>query len=272
MRALYTFDSSILETWNPASAWWMGLLYGDGCVSARQKTYAVSIAGTELTVRRWLNVIRSDVPVRQHSMSLRTFEGVISSKKLYEFLRDSYGITSPKSASLHWPSSLPDNLTSHFIRGLWDSDGSLAERGKYACARYRSSSIEFVDDVRDALCRFADARFMRGSIQRKPGSLPSACLAYVGHSSYAVTDFLYKNAPEHLRNEDRYEAYLRHCEIRKAWRPRKYKSLSGILGVNFHRASKLWQAKIYQQGQTICIGYFHCKEKAAEARRAFLEK
>ena len=72
----------------------------------------------------------------------------------------------------------------------------------------------------------------------------------------------------HDRDDNRIE------NLREATRPENgrnrspYKNnSSGVVGVCWNKPSKKWQARIRVNGKLIHLGYFHCKEEAARARK-----
>jgi hypothetical protein len=207
---------SFLDTWTPEKAWWWGILLGDGNVYSSRGDNRVSVCGSASTVRRWLDLIAPWKEPKEFTRSPGTFQGYVHSKELVAWFKER-GICGRKCETIVWPDDLPEALISHFLRGLWDSDGSLSiwdrrAHGKKgnpeAKASFGCMSRTLVEQVRVALV-LAEAPLV--------AITPSAKMykvSYGGTSAMRVADYLYVDAPEHLRNDDRVEVYQRMCALR----------------------------------------------------------
>lgn len=67
------------------------------------------------------------------------------------------------------------------------------------------------------------------------------------------------NRIENLRDVDKFDSAKN--------KPIQRNNTSGVVGVNFHKPSGKWVAKISSMGKRITIGYFETIDEAAKARR-----
>lgn len=204
-----------LLSWTPEKAWWWGVTMGDGCVSLSPESgnYRVHLVGSESTVERWLRLIHPS----RHPQKLKranAYQGYVNDKAMVEWLALN-GMGPRKTHSLQWPRDLPDELLPHFIRGLWDTDGSLSvwdRRGNglkgnpELKARYASACESFVHTLHGVLVtklRLPSTAIVHNCSPK--GEWWNA--QFTGPSALQLASYLYRDAPEHLRNEDRMVAY-----------------------------------------------------------------
>lgn len=201
-------DFSFLLSWSPEKAWFLGALYGDGNVyRGGNSDYRVSICGNLSTVSRWLRLLDPDKQPQEFKRSPGTYQGYVNSKVLVEWFASELHICGPKADSLVWPEDLPPELMWHFVRGLWDTDGSLgfSRHAGYSefKVRYSSNTQGFVERVYVELQRALDLSDVAILQERKQFRVQ-----YSGANALAVARFLYGEAPVHLRNETKTEIYL----------------------------------------------------------------
>lgn len=210
----------LLNGWSPERAWFLGVLYGDGNVHRGRKYYRVSASGSESTTRRWVALIAPHKEPKPFKRSPTTYQAYVDSKELVEWFEDHMAICGPKHDSLVWPEGLPEEYKVHFLRGVWDSDGSLCvdnrrprQGNPSPVAKLGMNAKDFVRRVRKELEQAVGVDRIKVSPYRRQWGLK-----YRGKAAIQVADYLYADAPEHLRNEDRYKVYL---EMRKMWGERQ---------------------------------------------------
>lgn len=111
-------------------AYWLGVLYADGCVSKKNNSLRFSSIDKE-----WIEAYKKDleyngpINIEHHSkFNKNIYKVTIYSDKLVDSLV-SYGCVERKSLVLEFP-DLPESLIPHFIRGYFDGDGCVYS-GKY---------------------------------------------------------------------------------------------------------------------------------------------
>lgn len=135
-----------------------------------------------------------------------------------------HGYRGKKSDRLQWPEDLPSSCLPHFIRGLWDSDGCIYVQDKAKrkvsgnptrSLIYTSISVPFVERLATEIHKAIGlpVPMLRIQVVPQTGNRRSQ-LVYTGAQAHTLADWLYKEAPEHIRNEDRIGAYCAMLETR----------------------------------------------------------
>lgn len=133
-RRIYHYNEdyfSVIDTEH--KAYWLGLLYADGSVCYEDGTPRLSIALKEedkYLLEVFLNDLESNAMVKTYEKKSGKYKGnhysgiYIRSKKLCDSL-ESHGCIRRKSTTKTFPTSIPDELIPHFIRGYFDGNGSV---------------------------------------------------------------------------------------------------------------------------------------------------
>ena len=120
---IYTIDSDyFLEITDEHRAYWYGLLLSDGFVN--NTIVSISIK-EEYLLYDFKNDLHTDIPIRRNYYNLPTLS--IANKIMCKTLLDK-GFNHNKSKYIDIDkvkSYVPDNLEHHFIRGMFDGDGSI---------------------------------------------------------------------------------------------------------------------------------------------------
>jgi len=101
-------------------AWVLGVIYGNGWIDrANGVEHGVGVCGDEDVVCKVLAILGSEHPVNKKG---GCFIAGIGSMRLARNIAR-WGVTPAKARTLVWPRSLPVELETHFLRGLFDADG-----------------------------------------------------------------------------------------------------------------------------------------------------
>jgi len=197
---------------SPESAWILGLIFGDGWIQRN----AVAVSGSEEVVSKVRDLV---APKGSVYKTPTCHQITVSSVRIVRLLAERYGIHPNKSKTMLFP-EVPPVLLPHFVRGLWDSDGSLAwnnQRGRrYLLAIYASASRAFVEKLADALVTHA-------GMPRRPVEAqirgPRSCyvVRYGDAATAHLCEWMYADSAEHMRCGKRFS---RHTE-RQAAKERK---------------------------------------------------
>jgi hypothetical protein len=214
----------LLFEWSAEKAWFLGILYGDGNVYSYEANgdYRVSACGSWSTTTRWLTLLDPTRTPQEFKRSPGTFQAYVNSKELVAWFQQNMGICGPKADSLVWPEDLPLVFERDFVRGLWDSDGSLfIENRRHRRARgndsphskFDSKCRSFVEELRAHLEALIPGlpRVVVGTERKKAKKSGNTStwhvIKYGGKSAMLVADYLYADPPTHLVNEDRLVSY-----------------------------------------------------------------
>lgn len=197
----------------------MGTTYGDGNVFSGDGNYRTSIIGSPSTTTRWLALISSAARAPYEiKTSPGTHEAYVYSKEVVEWWQ-ARGICGKKSHDLEWPSDLPAALYVHFLRGLWDTDGSLGIERRRAKGRvgndaplasYSSACEGFVHVVRERVVELVGVepvKVVRMKKVERGKTFWQFGVKWASAPAMKIADALYGAAPPHLVNEDRLVVY-----------------------------------------------------------------
>ena len=142
-----------LEALDEEFAYFMGVMVGDGCLTARNRVILSSadasvVALFERIAARWnLNVFRSTRP----------HDYVIASTQLHALLVH-LGLSSGKAATKSVPAAIlraPQSIVAAFLRGLFDADGTLDKRD--GTVTFSTVSLRLAREVQTILLNFGIA-------------------------------------------------------------------------------------------------------------------
>ena len=200
----FVCDESVFDTVTDDSAYWVGMLITDGCVTGGEKRKESPIVRLGLSasdvahIERFRAFLKSNHPIHFRNPTGRSFHGGplaeirISSSRLAESL-EQFGVTRRKSltALVRFLETNP-----HFWRGVIDGDGNMYIRkmGKHVSPAIRlvgspqltRQFLSFVQ-IYEPSCRV--------SIQDKRGGTNVSHVAVAGKRAVRIIRLLYENCP-----------------------------------------------------------------------------
>lgn len=215
---------AFVGSWSAELAWWWGVFLGDGSAPSAGRT--VTCTGSRSTTARWVSLVQEEGPSPTRvSGTQHTYRACVSSTALSAWVLDQHGYRGAKSKTLRWPEDLPSACLPHFIRGLWDSDGCIYVQDKARRTTtgnpmrslvYTSIAVPFVERLGAEIERALGipSPTLNLTVVPQTGN-PKAQLHYTGSGAQKLADWLYADAPEHIRNEDRFEIYQQMCALRE---------------------------------------------------------
>ncbi len=143
-------NRNFFKTWSPPMAYVLGFVWADGCLGRTLKAVTLSQRNPEILhkIKRLMN---AEHPVRRfkgqaqelHHLSIGSGEIVRDLMKL--------GLTPNKSLTIQFP-PVPDEFTVHFIRGVFDGDGTATSNRIKIC----TGSESFGKELRNRLIALLD--------------------------------------------------------------------------------------------------------------------
>lgn len=139
------FDDAVYECeLDSRSAWALGLIYGDGSLHPNGRLQVACGPDRDVAEKLTKMFVSGYEPRFKDNCWL--FE--VYSHRVMESLAI-HGLTpGSKTYTMEFP-EVPDELLPHFVRGLWESDGSMGLRS--GVLKYASASHGFVESLRDVL-------------------------------------------------------------------------------------------------------------------------
>lgn len=188
-------------------AYWLGFFFADGTID--RNTFGFHIGKMdEPHLHLFTKALASDHAITQTESGCRI--RIHSPHILSSMLK--YGLRSPKSLNLVYPSFLSLDLQLDFIRGFFDGDGWVSGNAKQSTVGFASCSKEFLTAIQSALCEKIEAK--RGSIIcRKrahiPGQNNNYRLQFCGNKScMQVLSAMYGRSNMNTRLDRKYNRYL----------------------------------------------------------------
>lgn len=129
----YNIDERVFDTLSPSSAYWLGYLYGDGnCTCENKIRFHLSYSDVDILYQFRDFIKSSDRPIRDYIRNEHQYAKLeFRSWRVHNKIK-LYGLTQKKEnrGRLH-VSLLQRECAKHFIRGLFDADGSFYYDGKH---------------------------------------------------------------------------------------------------------------------------------------------
>lgn len=201
----YRCNQTFFYYLNPTSAYWAGFIAADGCLVVRGKALAVGLRKRDKNhLQKFLNAIKSDYKIYyiQSNNSARIY---ISSSKLFGSLIK-IGITPNKSLRIR-NVKIPLCLMGHFIRGLYDGDGSISGR-KITHVQFQIAGFEpLLQQVQGVLIK--KCKVNKVKIYPLQKNSKTSRLQYTGSQIFRILEFLYKGSNNRIRLKRKYEKYLK---------------------------------------------------------------
>lgn len=153
-------DPNFLETPNELSAYLLGFILTDGSISKQDgKKKRMTLANTDFQIMNKLHpIISPNRKLYVRNMSKKEHKTIYSlvntNEKSLETLEE-LGIRERKSFDVKMP-EIPNDLVRHFIRGVFDGDGSIINykvQNKYTYKKvtFTSASTVFSESLNDIL-------------------------------------------------------------------------------------------------------------------------
>lgn len=123
-------------------AYFLGLLYADGCNDSNSSRITLGLIEDDIEIlKRFMSAVNCAKPLEysninsKHKKRKNQYKITLSGRYICQKLAE-LGCVSRKSLILQFPNNnqVPTHMQQHFIRGMWDGDGSvLLNRGRVSC-------------------------------------------------------------------------------------------------------------------------------------------
>lgn len=197
-------ESFFIDIDTEEKAYWLGFMYADGYVSARDCKFELGLKGDDIGhVEKFRNTIVPGKPVH-----LRKKDGscrLNGTNKIVTTSLISKGCIPNKSKTLEFPTTdiVPEHLMRHFLRGFFDGDGCIHLDSKdKGVASWTCGSKSFTESLKKFLERTLD-------ISKTSISIHKGCFDYRhhGNSTTTVLQYLYDGCSVYL--DRKYAIYCR---------------------------------------------------------------
>jgi DNA-binding transcriptional regulator WhiA len=209
----YYIDETFFEVINTEEkAYVLGFLYGDGSMSRNDSNvYILSLKSDRQILEAMQKAMQSERPIREDGRGYIVLK--FAGKKVKEDLMK-VGVVPNKTKIIEFPYQHMDpTLYRHFIRGLFDSDGSITTAKDKRCSRYTAhwtifSTRKMLDSIKSIMEEegITTNNLTHDKRCYKESAILGTCKC---ESLYRIYNFLYKDQTICLeRKRLRYEEAL----------------------------------------------------------------
>jgi hypothetical protein len=125
MKNKYTADYSFFSRYNEKSCYWAGFIMADGCIRKNRNTLLLHLQSKDLChLISFVVALRSNHPIYFNKHD-NAYSFQIDSKQIVADLKRNFAIVPHKTITATFPKNLPKRFYNHFIRGVFDGDGSV---------------------------------------------------------------------------------------------------------------------------------------------------
>lgn len=183
--------------------YWLGFLAADGYINKKQTSIQLHLKSADVKhLEKFKKFAKTNAKINfmmtNHNHGSAYIR--INSKELGLYL-EQYNLVSHKSKDYEIPvDKIPAEYRSHFLRGMFDGDGSISytRRGQVTFA-FCSGSLKCIEQIKTWLGLDNAITFSSGAYK----------LAVTGnHKAPAIFDQIYKYSSERNRLDRKYERYL----------------------------------------------------------------
>lgn len=201
-----TYNEKFFDNWSPDLAWLVGIVLSDGGVSnpINGKYIKVKMCDKDViekikTITGYKGEIRPCKREKPHYK--KPYIIVIGGKTIWQFFTD-LGMDNNKSYTAKWPIGLPDEHISHFIRGLFDGDGSIYFRNN----GYGFAKVCGTKKLMNSISKCIGLHFNEYTNKTKT----NYTIQYTGERAIFFLKFIYKDSTKTMRMDRKYNKVLEH--------------------------------------------------------------
>lgn len=178
-----------------SKAYWLGLFVADGCVDRRRGSISITL---HMRDTKHLQQLSKDLD-SNHPIKLNEKDQcnriTIDSKQLKIALAN-HGVYPNKTFNINWPTGIPFTLEKHFIRGVFDGDGSFYIDKNNQVEFSITGNESFLDTIQNKLvvaCDLNKTKFRRRERTK------AVNLCYVGNRQVRrIFSYLWDNTTLYL--------------------------------------------------------------------------
>ena len=199
-------DISFFEDWSQELAYVVGFFLADGHMADYSKTRSYNICFSVIDkdiIEKIAKVCGYKYTVKKYIYGTTIMYSInISGRLIWEFF-ESLGFTHNKTFTTRIPKQIPQELMHHFIRGVFDGDGSVCFNKTYPQADIAGFKL-FIDDVSKVCTKYNLIRKYRRSF----------IIEYNGQKAIDFLNYIYKDSTIHM--DRKYKRYLKALKWRNS--------------------------------------------------------
>ena len=203
---VYEINEDFFHNWSKEMAYILGLILTDGNIGTEDDRISITMKDVEV-LEKVKRKLESNHPIK-YTEANDIYQFRFAREKMSDRLRE-IGITKKKSLIVEFP-EVPDEFLSHFIRGVFDGDGSVffEPRSKKSPLRvsFISGSKTFMTTLENML--HLHAGLSERTIYETHRKNVSYYIRYGHNDSLKFFDYIYAKADESLWLERKHQKFL----------------------------------------------------------------
>lgn len=193
------------------NAYFLGLLYSDGCVQTKNTRYQMTLklkSDDQIILKIFRDILTPSSPIKISYEKYSYFR--INQKEICEQLI-SHGCVPNKSLILQFPQTVPKEFIKHFLRGYSDGDGTIY-RNNFKGEAYANyiwkiiSTKQFCNSVAKILKEELNINCSQYLSRPKTNQITTTLSVGGNNQSMKLLDWLYQDATIYLPRK--YEKYI----------------------------------------------------------------
>lgn len=209
-----SFNKNFFDEWNEKSAYWLGFIFADGHLSNKN--------GLEVCIKDKEHIEKFKADINsEHKVSTR----IVSGYAYYRItIHDTYlgnqlrnlGVVNNKTYYWEIP-KVPDEYMRHFIRGVFDGDGSFhidkntEYKGGHCTYSIVSYNIEVLNSLKNAIVRTSNLTEQDIHIYDNKNRVPCLNICTIKGLD-EIFHYMYSDATVYL--DRKYNKYLDYCRLK----------------------------------------------------------
>ena len=201
-------------------AYWLGFMYADGWIADNSGRYGQDHFGISLAdedeehLQKFLKSLNATNPINYDNSGIKRGQSrmakiELTSQKTVDDLI-SHGCYKKKTLILNPPSTVPNELIIHFIRGFFDGDGSIVKSGGKFFEKYHRYNFSVSFSCMENIAYWLQEYFGFGSVTKDNRKDFSFQYSIGGNNNLEIFyHMLYDNATIYLeRKYNRFQEFL----------------------------------------------------------------
>ena len=194
---------------NPVSAYWAGFIAADGTLIFKDKGISIGLNNKDKDhLLKFKEAIQTNSPIKEIKSNNSIRIGIYS-RELFNSLVN-LGIKPNKSLNIS-NVNIPDRLMHHFIRGVFDGDGSISGSDKSHIQLCIVGNKPFLEQIQEFLIK----EFKINKTKVYPmTNCKTYRMQYTGSQIFKILEFIYRDSDDKIRLTRKYDKFL---EFKQKW-------------------------------------------------------
>ena len=215
------YNQQFFDKYSSESAYWAGFILADGNVTRNSSLLQISLSNVDKAhLLKFCQAIGLESELTPDGDCVRMS---VSGKHMCQSLADNFGIHPRKSNVCVFPEQIPEHLWSHFIRGIFDGDGSVtsSQSGnldypsgskRYIVANF-TGSIQLLDFLKSYFHDKIGIIIGGGSVTAIPPThivgrhKKTGQIAYSGKNAFKILKWMYDDSYDDIRLSRKFEKF-----------------------------------------------------------------